>query len=53
MVLELGMLGIVGKLLVSSVTSNKENFKKINLIYSSRAAQNPIDHNMVDWNFRD
>ena len=49
-VLELGVLGIAGKLSVPSVILCK-NSKKIK-IYYSRAAQNPIDENMVDWNFR-
>ena len=52
MILELDVIGIAGKLSVPYVTLCKKiqkNFK----IYCSRVAQNPIDHNMVDRNFRD
>ena len=51
-VLELDVLGIVGKLLVPSVTLCKKNsiFKK-NLLL--KGCPNPIDHNMVDRNFKD
>ena len=51
LVLPLGVLGIAGKLLMPSLTSLKRNSKKFK-IYSLEAAQNPINHNMVDWNFR-
>ena len=50
-VLELGMLGIVRRLLVLSIILCKKIQKKFK-IYCSRAAQNPIDHNMVDRSFR-
>ena len=42
-VLELDVLGIVGKLLVAYVTLLKEIQKKFN-IYCLGAAQNPINH---------
>ena len=48
---ELDVLGIAGKLLVPSVTLCQKNSKKFK-IYCSGAVQNPIDHNMVDWNFK-
>ena len=50
MVSELGVLGIAGKLSVPSIILCKkvQIFLKI---YCSGAAQNPIDHNLVDWNF--
>ena len=48
---ELGMLGIAGKLLVPSVTLRKKIQKRIK-IYCFGVAQNPIDHNMVDRNFK-
>ena len=51
MVLELGVLGIARKLSVPSITLCKKIQKKFK-IYCSSAAQNPIDHNMVDRNFK-
>ena len=51
MVSELDMLNIAGKLLLPSVSLCKKIQKKIK-IYCSRAAQNPIDHNMVDRNVK-
>ena len=51
-VLESSVLGIAGKLSVLFVTSCKKIQKKFKF-YCSRATQNPIDHNMVDRNFKD
>ena len=50
-VLELGVLGIGGMLSVPSITLCKKNKIKFKT-YCSRAAQNPIDHNMVARNFK-
>ena len=52
MVSELGMFDIAEKLLVPSVTLSKKISEKFKIFYS-RDAQNPIDHNMVDRNFKD
>ena len=43
--------GIARKLLVSS-NFLLRNFKKINLNYSSQAAQTSNDHILVAWNFK-
>ena len=51
-VLELGFFCIARKLLVPFVTLCKK-FQKNLKIYYSRIVQNPIDHNMVDGNFKD
>ena len=48
---ELGVLDIAKKLSVPSITLCKKFKKKLNLLL--RAAQNPIDHNMVNRNFKD
>ena len=50
-ILELGVLNIAGKLSVPSITLCQKNLKKFKY-YCSGAAQNPIDHNMVDRNFK-
>ena len=48
---ELGVLADAGNFSVPSVTLCKKVQKKFK-IYCSGAAQNPIDHNMVDRNFK-
>ena len=48
---KLGVLGIARKFSVPSVTLCKKTQKEFK-IYCSRAAQNPIDHSMVDRNFK-
>ena len=48
---ELGVLDIAGKLSVPSVTLCKK-IQKIFKICCSRAVQNPINHIMVDRNFK-
>ena len=47
----IGVLGIAEKLSVPCVTLCKK-YSKINKIYCLEAAQNPIDHNLVDRNFK-
>ena len=49
--LEKGVFGVAGKLLVPSVTLCKQIQKKFKTCYSW-AVQNPIDHNMVARNFK-
>ena len=48
---ELGVLGIARKFSVPSITLCKK-FNFLKKIYCSEAAQNPINHNMVDRNFK-
>ena len=49
---KLGLLGIVGKLLVPSITLCKKKIQKKFKTYCSGAALNPIDHNMLARNFK-
>ena len=49
-ILELSMLGIAGKLLLSFVSLSKKYFKF--KIYCLEVVQNPIYHNMLDRNFK-